>query len=657
MKNKIDGQTSRIIRLALALSLTSSAAFGVEFRAISLKTLPPAAVVVTPQAGLPLNLPPSVFSLISQNQTMAQQLVTLGPVVVLDAGRGVLMIPQTIRPGAQALVMPQDGGKAELVPITKEMATALRDQMKDGDIAGAAKTLGHAFDASSAQAAVPSETPVVAPETSAPAAASGLQKPKGRGRAKAGDGAASAPPAPPSASSQAGVAQNILKSLSANFKALLAKRPTVGFGEAKDLPVIGMPNIGDNFADYWTKAHAQSDALLIAAYNFDDMDMAKSIVAAIKAGKKVVFVGDYSNWFPIVKSGDSGHGKDPRTEAMKYLLANKNENLQLFILKGLGGASGINHNKFSVFSRGQAAQLEELAQTGSFNYTKTSQDNHFENFGFTDDKDRIAFLKNYHAWLVRRAKPFKEGLTEAEVEPAFPADDPIPVDKSRLTEIPFPKIVGTPKSDAGKWYVDFYEQAKQDVFGAMFAMFPTPAEVAAIEAKLAAGIPVSFIVDRGQVERAGALWGLMQKGMKLRVMAGPEKVIFGLTPNAEHSKLHMKVVTIDGGRAAKGVDSLNDSNNAEAHNFENLGFHEGYIAQFLYTYIKEVMWPLASEPSTVLMQKLEAEFNHSQVTSAAKGTGAAPASGRATKKPVSARATKKPITVRASKKPVKARTT
>lgn len=405
---------------------------------------------------------------------------------------------------------------------------------------------------------------------------------------------------------------NIEKSFSPNFKSLLAKRPAVAFGSAS-LPVVGMPQIGDTFSKLWVKAHEQSDSLLIAAYNWDDMDMAKSIVAAAKAGKKVVFVGDYSNWFPKEAKDNGGHGAQPRTPAMQYFIDNPAPNLEIYILKGLGGASGINHNKFSVFSR----KDKELAQTGSFNYTKTSQLNHFENFVFTDDADRVKFLKDYHGWLVRRARPFKEGLPD--VEPTFPDDDPIPVDNSRISALPFPKAVGTPKSEAGAWYVKFYEAAKKDVFGAMFAMFPTPPEVAAIEAKLAAGIPVNFIVDRGQVERAGALWGLIQKGMKLRVSAGPEQVIYKTTADANHSKLHMKYVGIDGGLASKGADSLNDSANAEKHNFENLGFWDGYVSAFLYTYVKEVMWPLASEPSAQLLQKLEAEFNHARDMAAAKG--------------------------------------
>src|SRR6202011_282997 len=99
----------------------------------------------------------------------------------------------------------------------------------------------------------------------------------------------------------------------------------------------------------------------------------------------------------------------------------------------------------------------------------------FENFLFTDDADRIKFLTDYHGWLVRRARPFEEGLKPQE--PTFPANDPIPADASRLTGIPMPKEVGTPKSEAATWYNKFYAEAKKDVMIAMFAMFPTPAEV------------------------------------------------------------------------------------------------------------------------------------------------------------------------------------
>ncbi|MBI3552690.1 MAG: hypothetical protein HY077_09225 [Elusimicrobia bacterium] len=194
MDKLMNGRASRTLRLALALSLSASAAFGVEFRAVNLKVLPPSAVVVSPGGALTAGLPAPVSSLITMNQAMATELASKGPVVVLDAGGGVLMIPQTIRPGAQALVMPQGGGKAELVPITKEMASALREQIKDGDIAGAAKTLGHTFDASVA-AATPS-TPVVAPDAASGEKAPEAKLARGDRKSHGDQGTGKAPPTP-----------------------------------------------------------------------------------------------------------------------------------------------------------------------------------------------------------------------------------------------------------------------------------------------------------------------------------------------------------------------------------------------------------------------------------------------------------------------------
>ena len=76
-----------------------------------------------------------------------------------------------------------------------------------------------------------------------------------------------------------------------------ATRPQVSFGAAS-FPVLAMPTIGDDIFKLWTAAHDQSKSAIIAAYNFDDMAMAQSIVAAAKRGEKQVIVGDYSNWFP-----------------------------------------------------------------------------------------------------------------------------------------------------------------------------------------------------------------------------------------------------------------------------------------------------------------------------------------------------------------------
>jgi hypothetical protein len=401
-----------------------------------------------------------------------------------------------------------------------------------------------------------------------------------------------------------------------------SKRPTVSFG-AVTLPVLAQPTLGDNIADLWISANAQSDkgqAVLMAMYNFDDMDIAKAIVAAAQNGQKYIIVGDYSNWFPdrmpdaIEQAKKNGTPLPQQTEAMKYLLANfdykdPNANIKLKILKGLG-SEGINHNKFT---RWTAAAGKKLLQGGSFNYTKTSQLNHWENVVFTDDADRIDFLEKYHAWIQRRARDYSPDLQPED--PVMDPKDPIPQDPSRSTVfhgVPFPKVSGSPKGGTEDWLVKGEQLVTKTLDILMFSPFPTPKMSAAILGLLAKGIPVRMNADRGQVEQAGAvLTPLMDKGMKLKTIVGPD-VVLRHEPYTEHSKQHEKVMVFDGhapDAMAKMGDSLNISGNALNHNFENTQFWQGFHAAYMQAHF-DYLWGLAEEPTQELLTKLRAEYQH-----------------------------------------------
>lgn len=408
-----------------------------------------------------------------------------------------------------------------------------------------------------------------------------------------------------------------------------ANRPQVAFGAAK-LPVLAQPTLGDDIASLWTSAHAQSKSAIVAMYNFDDMDIAKSIVEASKRGEKQVIVGDYSNWFPErmdsnIEAAKKGRPMPAQTEAMKYVIANLNPNLELYILKGLGSI-GINHNKFTVFT---GPDGKELLQSGSFNYTKTSQLNHWENVVFSDDADRLAFFKGYHAWLIRRARKYSPDLPPAE--PVLDPSDPIPQDASRALVfhgVPFPKASGSPNGGTEDWLVKAEEAVQKTLDILMFSPFPTPKMAAAIEGLLAKGIKVRLVADRGQVAQAGSvLIPLMDKGLQLRVIVGPDVVIHH-QPYTEHSKQHEKVMVFDGGSPdalAKLGDSLNISNNALQHNFENTQFWQGFHAAYMQTHF-DFVWGLASEPTAELMAKLKAEHDKHVASQNGKG-GAAPHAG------------------------------
>ena len=392
-----------------------------------------------------------------------------------------------------------------------------------------------------------------------------------------------------------------------------ANRPTVNFGAAT-LPVLAMPTIGDDIIGLWTKAHDQSKAAIIAAYNFDDMNMANSIVAAAKRGEKQVIVGDYSNWFPqrmeaaIEEAKKTGKPLPEMKPAMKLIIDNLGPNLELYILKGLG-SFGINHNKFTVFT---GADGKEFLETGSFNYSVNSQTKHWENVVFSNDADRISFYKNYHGWILRRARKYSPDLQP--VEPTFDAKDPIPTDPSRsivFHGIPFPKNSGSPNGGTEDLLVKAETIVQETLDILMFSPFPTPKMAAGIEALLDKKIPVRMISEESQTANAGkSLEPLLKKGMQLKTIVGPD-VILHHQPLGHGSFMHEKVMIFDGLMAdalAKMADSLNISENALMHNFENQGFYQGFYAAYMQAHFN-YLWELATEASKALLDKLAAEAN------------------------------------------------
>jgi len=386
-----------------------------------------------------------------------------------------------------------------------------------------------------------------------------------------------------------------------------ASRPQVKFGAAS-LPVLAMPTIGDDIFKLWGEAHAQSKSALIAAYNWDDMAMAQSIVDAAKKGQKQVIVGDYSNWFPqrmqsaIEEAKKSGKPLPQMKPAMKLIVDNLGPNLELYILKGLG-SFGINHNKFTVFT---GADGKKFLETGSFNYSDNSQTKHWENVVFSDDADRISFYENYHAWILRRARKYSPDLQP--VEPTFDPKDPIPVDQSRALNfhgIPFPKVTGSPNGGTEGWLVQAETLVKKTLDILMFSPFPTPKMSAAIEALLAKGIPVRMLADQSQASNAGKiLEPLLDKGMVLKTIVGPD-VVLRHEPWGHGSFMHEKVMIFDGLMAdalAKMGDSLNISLNALEHNFENQEFWQGFHAAFMQAHFN-YLWELATSTDKALLAK------------------------------------------------------
>ena len=384
-----------------------------------------------------------------------------------------------------------------------------------------------------------------------------------------------------------------------------AKRPQVQYG-AESLPIIALPSEGTDIAQLWLKAHGQAAGATIVAYNFDDMDMAKSIVERAKAGEPITFIGDYSNWFPE-RLSQTNHGGQatPQTEAMKFVIANlpaMGTNFQFFILKGIGSI-GINHNKFTVF-RGPHGKL---LQGGSFNYTKTSQLNHWEVVVFTQEADRIDAFERYAAWLQRRARPYSPDLMPED--PKFDPADPIPTmppsEEVALHGVPFPKVMFSPNGEGEAQLTKAIALVKEKLGILMFSPFPTPDMVAAIEALILKKIAADMIADAGQLANATPVVGLVDHGMPVKEIHGPDMELHHEPYNA-HSKEHEKDMLFDADLPdgiVKMADSLNISKNAFNHNFENIQLWSGYYAQFLAAHYR-YLWNLAHELKPDLIAKL-----------------------------------------------------
>jgi hypothetical protein len=384
-----------------------------------------------------------------------------------------------------------------------------------------------------------------------------------------------------------------------------AKRPQLKYG-TESLPLIALPSEGTNISDLWTKAHSQANAALIVAYNFDDMNMAQSIVQKAKAGEKIVFVGDYSNWFPERMPQAKKDAVTPGpTAAMKYILDNMpamGQNFELYILKGLGDI-GINHNKFTLFNGPNG----KLLQGGSFNYSMNSQTKHWEIVVFTNDAERIDAFTRYFAWLTRRARKYSPDLEPQD--PTFDPADPIPTvppsEDLKLHGVPFPKVVFSPNGQGEATLVKAINLVKQKLGILMFSPFPTPLMVSAIEAQLAKKVAADMIADASQAEMATPIVGLIDHGMPIKDIHGPDMELHK-APYSHGSFEHEKDMLFDADMIdglVKMADSLNISGNAFNHNFENIQLWNGFYAKFLAAHYR-FMWNLAHDLPPELIQKL-----------------------------------------------------
>ncbi len=302
---------------------------------------------------------------------------------------------------------------------------------------------------------------------------------------------------------------------------------------------------------------ATRETLLIAVYEFKSAGLLDAVRRARARGVKVRIVLDFRNAFPApAKPGQYQPKRSPEVWALLK------EKFDVTVLRGIG-EYGINHNKFAVFDG-------KLAEFGSFNWSRFSENNHYENVVFTDEADRVADLSAYWDYLRGLSRPVSPASKAEDYSwpQALPAP-PAPRTAAKVFNgVSLPAAILSPSGQMEDAIVAGIGAARRSVDMAAFAVRSTRiAEALAAAGRW--GVRVRVIFDRSQSGyesfKPFADWLAAQPGVELRTLSGPNDP--SDFPPAE--KAHNKLFILDGSLVMTG--SANQTKYASRGNFEN--FH------------------------------------------------------------------------------------
>ena len=339
----------------------------------------------------------------------------------------------------------------------------------------------------------------------------------------------------------------------------------------------------------------------IALYEFKLPGVLEALRQARDRGVAIHIVLDYSNVFPTAEAGSTYQPR--RSREIWGLLR---EGFDVKVLRGLSDY-GINHNKFAVIDYGED---QTMAIFGSYNWSWSAEEAHYENANFTTEDRRIEALKTYWDWLNSMAVPEPQARDHA-----WPTTVPAPpvtiAEDVKFNGIKLPSVVLSPSQVDGKSLEDRLVQAidasQKSVDVIAFAIRSTKIAEALARAK-DRKLKVRVIMDEGQADSGPfgdyARW-LAAKGIELRTLAGPD-------PNSDFpmaQKTHAKVGIFDGKLVEAG--SANYTKYASAANFENAHFLDDARDVAGYTWIYERMFKRAKKfdaPATVPTLPTDAEL-------------------------------------------------
>jgi phosphatidylserine/phosphatidylglycerophosphate/cardiolipin synthase-like enzyme len=293
---------------------------------------------------------------------------------------------------------------------------------------------------------------------------------------------------------------------------------------------------------------ATKKTLDIAIYELAIREVRDALVRAKDRGVKVRIVMDQSHLFP---EKETGH----RTQEVQSLI---DAGFALKMLRG-GDAHGIMHNKFAVFDGA-------LLETGSYNWSRAADVQHFENAFFDDDGARIASYQNYWDWMWSKARvvddknpPAPVVLDEHGHSEELP---PAPQDSARTVTfngVSLPRESYTPHGTAAV-IVAAIDAAKESLVVANFS-FTHHDLIDALKRAKDRGLAIRIVFDRYQYGFLKEMAEMAALGFDVRLSNGKD---------GQRGVMHNKFVVLDGKLVETG--SFNWTFNGELNNYENAAF-------------------------------------------------------------------------------------
>lgn len=332
---------------------------------------------------------------------------------------------------------------------------------------------------------------------------------------------------------------------------------------------------------------ASNKTIRIALYEFSSRNILQALQRAKKRGVQVQVILDYGNAFPT-----NDPGADYRRRRSEQIWGLVRDHFDVRILRGVT-QFGINHNKFAVFDG-------RMAEFGSYNWSYTSEHNHYENANFSVEKPRVAGLNAYFDYLWARAVPEAEAAQHAWDETvAQPPADPNP--SVSFNGVTLPLYVFTPGDKLEDALVKAIDAARVSVDYAMFS--PRSTKVAqALKRAVDRGVRVRAVIDESQSKseyfKPYADF-LAYVGAEVKTLSGPTGPESDF-PMAE--KMHNKFMILDGKLVETG--SPNHTARASLDNYENAHFLQDKTDvagfNFHFAHLWAVARPLARPASAAI---------------------------------------------------------